>query len=151
MVIGSALGLKGSDRLPVAVLGNGDLMMGANALWTAARHQIPILIIVANNRAYYNDVAHQETVALKRKRNVENKWVGQRLEDPAIDLAAIAIAQSFYAEGPVGDEASLKTSLANAIRQVESSQSALIDVVITAGYMSGVVDFNNHAYEKNNP
>lgn len=150
-MIGSALGLKGSDRLPVAVLSNGDLMMGANALWTAARHQIPILIIVANNRAYYNDVAHQETVALKRKRNVENKWVGQRLEDPAIDLAAIAIAQGFYAEGPVGDEASLKTSLANAIRQVESSQSALIDVVITSGYMSGVVDFNNHAYEKNNP
>ncbi|KCB30226.1 hypothetical protein L541_1156 [Bordetella hinzii CA90 BAL1384] len=26
--------LKGSDRLPVAIIGDGDYLMGVNALWT---------------------------------------------------------------------------------------------------------------------
>ncbi len=150
MVIGSALALKGSSRLPVAVLGDGDLMMGANALWTAARHRIPVLIIVANNRAYYNDVAHQETVAINRSRDVENKWVGQRLDDPAIDLASIARAQGFQAEGPILDEQSFRTALEKAITAVENGQPALLDVVVKAGYMSGVVDFNSDSHSKGN-
>ena len=37
MAVGAALALAGSDRLPVAVLGDGDLLTGAGALWTAAR------------------------------------------------------------------------------------------------------------------
>jgi len=150
MVIGSALALRGSSRLPVAVLGDGDLMMGANALWTAARHKIPVLIIVANNRAYYNDVAHQETVAINRSRDVENKWVGQRLDDPAIDLASIARAQGFQAEGPILDDESFRTALKKAITAVENGQPALLDVVVKAGYMSGVVDFNSNSHSKGN-
>jgi thiamine pyrophosphate-dependent acetolactate synthase large subunit-like protein len=150
MVIGSALALRGSSRLPVAILGDGDLMMGANALWTAARHKIPVLIIVANNRAYYNDVAHQETVAINRKRDVENKWVGQRLDDPAIDLASIARAQGFQAEGPILDEKSFRTALEKAITAVENGQPALLDVVVKAGYMSGVVDFNTDSHSDGN-
>lgn len=146
MVVGSALGLKGSPRLPVAVLGDGDLMMGANALWTAARYEIPVLIIVANNRGYYNDVAHQEAVAIHRKRDVENKWVGQRLDDPAIDLASIARAQGFQAEGPILDKLSFQTALEKAITAVENGQPALLDVVVKAGYMSGVVDFNSDSH-----
>jgi thiamine pyrophosphate-dependent acetolactate synthase large subunit-like protein len=41
-------------------------MMGSNALWTAARFHIPMLVIVANNRSYYNDETHQERMALVR-------------------------------------------------------------------------------------
>ena len=141
MAIGAALALKGSGRLPVAVLGDGDLMMGANALWTAARHGIPLLIVVANNRAYYNDVAHQEAVAIERNRPVENKWVGQRLDEPAIDLAAVARAQGFEAEGPITDTETLRMALIRAIAAVERGVPALLDVVVEAGYVGGVVDF----------
>ncbi len=144
MSIGSALALKGSGRLPVAVLGDGDLMMGANALWTAARHGIPLLIVVANNRAYYNDVAHQESVAIERNRPIENKWVGQRLDEPAIDLAAIARAQGFEAEGPITDIDTLDQALRRAIAAVERGTPALLDVVVEAGYISDVVDFEAH-------
>ena len=60
--IGAALGLKHmkSDRLPIAVMGDGDYLMGVGALWVAAANQIPFLIIVSNNRAYGNDVQAQE-------------------------------------------------------------------------------------------
>ncbi|MET0186547.1 MAG: thiamine pyrophosphate-binding protein, partial [Achromobacter sp.] len=50
MAVGAALGLLGSARLPVAVIGDGDFMMGVNALWTAANAQIPMLLVVCNNR-----------------------------------------------------------------------------------------------------
>jgi len=59
--------------------------MGATALWTAARHRLPLLVVVANNRSYFNDEVHQHRVALRRGRPVENRWVGQRLDDPAPD------------------------------------------------------------------
>jgi thiamine pyrophosphate-dependent acetolactate synthase large subunit-like protein len=50
--VGAALALKGSGRLPVAVCGDGDFLMGVTALWTAAHYKIPLLIVVANNRSF---------------------------------------------------------------------------------------------------
>ena len=58
--VGAALALKGSGRLPIAVCGDGDFMMGVSALWTAAHYRIPLLLVVANNRSFFNDELHQE-------------------------------------------------------------------------------------------
>ena len=60
---GAALALEGSGRLPVAVLGDGDFLMGGTAIWTAAHYRLPLLIVVANNSFFFNDVVHQERVA----------------------------------------------------------------------------------------
>ena len=73
--------------MPVAVCGDGDFLMGVTALWTAAHYRIPLLIVVANNRSFFNDELHQERVARMRNRPVENRWVGQRISEPDIDLA----------------------------------------------------------------
>ena len=63
MAVGAALALEGSGRLPVAVLGDGDFLMGGTAVWTAAHYRLPLLIVVANNSFFYNDVVHQERIA----------------------------------------------------------------------------------------
>ena len=81
---------RARGRLPVAVCGDGDFMMGVTALWTAAHYKIPLLIVVANNRSFFNDELHQERVARMRNRPVENRWVGQRISEPDIDIAAMA-------------------------------------------------------------
>ena len=60
--------------------------MGVTALWTAAHYRIPLLLVIANNRSFYNDEVHQERVARMRHRPVENKWIGQRMTEPDIDL-----------------------------------------------------------------
>ena len=60
MAVGAALALEGSGRLPVAVLGDGDFLMGGTAIWTAAHYRLPLLIVVANNSFFYNDVVHAE-------------------------------------------------------------------------------------------
>src|SRR4029450_14080060 len=61
--VGAALALMGTGRLPVAVCGDGDFLMGVTALWTAAHYRIPLLIVVANNRSFFNDELHQERMA----------------------------------------------------------------------------------------
>ena len=97
--VGTALALKGAGRLPVAICGDGDYLMSATALWTAAHYRIPLLLVVANNRSFFNDELHQERVARMRNRPTENRWIGQRISDPDIDLAALARAQGAQAWG----------------------------------------------------
>jgi thiamine pyrophosphate-dependent acetolactate synthase large subunit-like protein len=96
--VGSALALKESGRISLSVIGDGDFMMGNQAIWTAAHMGIPMILVIANNRVYMNDVAHQERMAVLRGRPVENKYVGQELNHPAIDLVAIARAQGWDGE-----------------------------------------------------
>ena len=101
LAVGAALALRGTGRLPLAVLGDGDFIMGVSALWTATHARIPLLIVIANNRSFFNDEMHQERMARLRGRPVENRWIGQRMDEPGIDLAAMARAQGAIALGPV--------------------------------------------------
>src|SRR2546430_9310488 len=45
ITVGAALALKGTGRLPVAVIGDGDFLMGATALWTATHYGVPCLVL----------------------------------------------------------------------------------------------------------
>ena len=127
--IGAALGHKGSGRLCVSIIGDGDFLMTSNALWTAAKYQIPLLVVVLNNRSYYNDEEHQERMAKWRQRPVENKGIGIRIEEPAPDLAAIAKALSVEGFGPIAGPDQLGPALDKAIGVVEEGKPALVDVI----------------------
>jgi thiamine pyrophosphate-dependent acetolactate synthase large subunit-like protein len=134
MAVGAALALKGGERLPVAVLGDGDYLMGVTALWTAARYDIPLLVVVANNISFFNDEVHQEKVALTRSRPVENKGVGQRIETPEIDIAAMARAQGAAAWGPVHTAQELAATLDAAVLAVRAGRVAVIDARVGREY-----------------
>ena len=134
MAVGSALALTGSGRLPVAIIDDGDYLMGNTALWSAAQLNIPLLVIVANNQSFYNNEVHQERVALDRGRPVENKWTGQRISAPSIDLAAMARAQGFSAAGPIAERSVLASVLAGAVHDVQSGHQVLLDVHVLPGY-----------------
>ena len=138
MSIGSALALKGTDRLPVAVIGDGDYMMGVNALWTAANARIPMLMVVCNNRSFFNDEVHQERVARQRLRPIENRWIGQRISDPAPDLAMLARGQGLTGFGPVEDAAELERVLVEAITAVKGGATVVVDVVVQTGYSAAM-------------
>jgi acetolactate synthase I/II/III large subunit len=127
--IGAALGFKESGRLCVSIVGDGDFLMTSNSLWTAAKYQIPLLVVVLNNRSYYNDEEHQERMARWRQRPIENKGIGIRIEEPAPDLAAIARALHVDGFGPVTEPNQLGSALDKAIAIVESGRPAVVDVV----------------------
>ena len=134
MLVGAALALRGRRRMAVGVLGDGDFLMGCTAFWTAARYRIPLLAVIANNRSYYNDEVHQERVAKVRARNVDNKWIGQHIGNPDVDLAAIARAQGCTGVGPVHDRNELGTALSHAVAAVLSGQPTIVDVRVEPGY-----------------
>jgi thiamine pyrophosphate-dependent acetolactate synthase large subunit-like protein len=136
--VGAALALKGTGRLPIAVCGDGDFLMGVTALWTAAHYKIPLLIVVANNRSFFNDELHQERVARMRNRPVENRWVGQRISEPDIDIAAMARAQGALGFGPVNAIGDLDAAFKQAIAAVEAGQVAVVDVRVEPGYTAAM-------------
>lgn len=135
--VGAALALKDSSRMVVGVIGDGDFAMGMNALWTAANQRLPLLMVVANNQSYYNDEVHQERMAIQRNRPRENKWIGQRLQSPDLQLADIARGQGFLAGAPVATVAQFQSELARAADAVVNGACYLIDARIKAGYAAG--------------
>jgi len=132
--VGAALALKGSDRLPIAICGDGDFFMGVTAIWTAVHYQIPLLFVVCNNRSFFNDELHQERVARIRNRPVENRWIGQRISDPDIDCAALGRAQGAVGFEPVTKTRDLVPTFAKAIAAVENGSVAVVDVRVEPGY-----------------
>ena len=130
MAVGAALALEGSGRLPVAVLGDGDFLMGGTAVWTAAHYRLPLLIVVANNSSFHNDVVHAERMASQRQRPARNTRIGLAISDPDPDLPAFARSLGFHAAGQVRDRSALPAALAAAVAATRSGKCALVDVRI---------------------
>src|SRR5262249_52287921 len=108
--------------------------MGVTALWTAVHYGLPLLIVVANNRSFYNDEVHQERMALQRGRLVANKWIGQHITGPDIDLAMMARAQGAVGFGPVEDPKTLAPALVEAVAAARAGQAVVVDVRVRSGY-----------------
>ena len=128
--IGAALSLKGSGKLAVAIQSDGDMLMTSSALWTAAKHRIPMLMIMHNNQSYYNSEEHGIEVAKFRKRPVENAPIGTHVDDPEIDFAKMAQSFGVSAEGPVRNPADLRPAIERGVKYVKEKQLPyLVDVI----------------------
>jgi thiamine pyrophosphate-dependent acetolactate synthase large subunit-like protein len=120
------------------VLGDGDYLMSASAFWTAAHYRIPLLGVVANNRSFYNDELHQERVAKARERPVDNKWIGQRIGDPDIDLAAIARAHGLIGIGPARTVPEVVDAVRAAVARVHAGDAVIVDARVRPGYAASM-------------
>jgi thiamine pyrophosphate-dependent acetolactate synthase large subunit-like protein len=129
ITVGAALALKGTGRLPVAILGDGDLLMGSQALWTAAAQKVPCLFIVNNNASFYNDVEHQETIARHRDRPLENKHIGMAITDPRVNLPELAHSYGCIVFGPVTRIEDLDAVIEEGFRATEAGAVVVIDVI----------------------
>jgi len=128
--IGAALALKGSGKLPVAIQSDGDMLMTSSALWTAAKHRIPLLMVMHNNQSYYNSEEHGIEVAKFRSRPVENAGIGTHVDDPAIDFATMARSFGVSGEGPVRNPAELRPAVERGLKYVKEKQLPyLVDAI----------------------
>lgn len=128
IAIGAAIGIRESGRPVVAVLGDGDALFASSALWTAAHYRVPAMFVVANNQSYFNDEEHQDRIAQVRGRPTENRWLGQRLDDPAVDFAALARSMGVEGFGPVRSPGDLAGVYAEAVRTLRRGLPVLVDV-----------------------
>jgi acetolactate synthase-1/2/3 large subunit len=128
--LGVALAHKGSGRLVVDLQPDGDLMFDVGALWVAAAYELPLLTVMFNNRAYYNDWEHQERLARQRGTPVERASIGMAINEPAPDFAQIARGFGWWAEGAITDPAQVRAAVQRAADHVlATGKPALVDVV----------------------
>jgi thiamine pyrophosphate-dependent acetolactate synthase large subunit-like protein len=128
--IGVALAHQPQNRLCIDIQPDGDLLFTSSGLWTAVHHRVPLLVIMFNNRSYYNSERHQENVAKARGRPVENRIIGTRIDNPAVDFTKLAQSFGLYTEGPIENPADLRPALENAVKYVKQRRlPALVDVL----------------------
>ncbi|MDZ5445017.1 thiamine pyrophosphate-binding protein [Micromonospora sp. 4G57] len=128
--LGVALAHKGTGRLVVDLQPDGDLMFDVGALWVASRYELPLLVVMFNNRAYYNDWEHQERLARQRGTPMERASIGMAIDTPAPDFAAVARGFGWWADGPVTDPARVRDAVRKAADHVlGTGRPALVDVV----------------------
>ncbi len=129
--VGAALALKDSGTVCIDLQRDGDLLYTNSALWTASSYNIPLLMIMTNNRTYYNDEEHQAKVAIERGRPPENKGIGMRMEALPVDFATLAKSFSVASEGPIEDPEKIQPAISRALKVVkEERRPALVDVII---------------------
>jgi acetolactate synthase-1/2/3 large subunit len=88
-----------------------------------------MLVVMFNNRAYYNDWNHQLVLARTRGTDPSRAHIGMDLYDPDPDFAGLAKSMGWYSEGPFESADDLKPALKRAIEQVKQGKPALIDAV----------------------
>jgi acetolactate synthase-1/2/3 large subunit len=112
--IGASLALPG--RTVAVVTGDGSFGFNAMEIDTAARHKVPVLIVVANNGSWGIEVRDQQ--------DTHGKVVGTRLQ--FADYAAMARAFGLHAERVARPE-----DLPGAIERALANRPALLDVLVT--------------------
>jgi acetolactate synthase-1/2/3 large subunit len=127
--LGVALAHKAAGRIVVDIQPDGDLMFDAGALWVAAKYQIPMLVVMHNNRAYYNDWAHQIRMAKLRGTDEAKAHIGMDLFGPEPDFGALARSMGCWGEGPIDNPKDVRPALERALAEVKKGRLALVDTI----------------------
>lgn len=78
--------LANPDRPVVCFSGDGSAMYSIQALWTAARHKLPLTVVIANNGGYR--IIKQRLIAF----HGDDNFIGMDFADPPVDFAGLARA-----------------------------------------------------------
>jgi acetolactate synthase-1/2/3 large subunit len=130
--IGAALANRDLGRFSVSIQSDGDLMFAPGVLWTAARHKIPLLMVMHNNRGYHQELMHVQRMANFRNRvaSLGNDMgpIGTSIQNPDIEYHKLAESMGWWAKGPIKDPAMLGPAIKEAVAVVKSGQPALLNV-----------------------
>jgi acetolactate synthase I/II/III large subunit len=130
--VGGALANRDEGRFSVSIQSDGDLMYAPGALWTAARHKIPLLAVMHNNRGYHQELMHVQRLANFRDRNPNTGNdlgpIGTSIMNPDIEYHKLAESMGWWAKGPIKDPADLGPAIKEAVAVVRSGQPALLNV-----------------------
>jgi thiamine pyrophosphate-dependent acetolactate synthase large subunit-like protein len=131
--VGAALGNRDLGRFSVSIQSDGDLMYAPGVLWTAARHKIPLLAVMHNNRGYHQESMHVLRFANFRDREVNTGNdlgpIGTSIMNPDIQYHQLAQSLGWWAKGPIVDPADLGSAIQEAVAVVKSGQPALVNVM----------------------
>jgi thiamine pyrophosphate-dependent acetolactate synthase large subunit-like protein len=127
--VGAALANRKYGRISVNIQCDGDLMYAPGILWTAAHHQIPLLSIMHNNRAYHQEVMQVQIMADRHNRGIDRAHIGTTISQPNVEYAALAKSMGVYGEGPIGNPKDLGPAIKRALDVVKRGEPAVVDVL----------------------
>ena len=111
---------------------DGDLMYAPGVLWTAAKHKIPLLSVMHNNRGYHQELMHVQRLSSFRNRVAslggDMGPIGTSIMNPDIEYHKLAESMGWWAKGPIKDPAELGAAIKEAVAVVKSGQPALLNV-----------------------
>jgi acetolactate synthase I/II/III large subunit len=130
--VGAALANREQGRFSVSIQADGDLMYAPGVLWTAARHQIPLLSVMHNNRGYHQEVMHIQRMSNRRDRvanlGKDRSPIGTSIENPDLDYAKLASSMGWWSTGAIKDPNELAGAIKRAVDVVKVGEPALVDV-----------------------
>ena len=130
--VGAALANRDLGRFSVSIQSDGDLMYAPGVLWTAAKHKIPLLAVMHNNRGYHQELMHVQRLSNFRNRvaNLGNDLgpIGTSIMNPDIEYHKFAESMGWWAKGPIKDPDELGPAIKQAVAVVQSGQPALVNV-----------------------
>jgi benzoylformate decarboxylase len=128
--IGAAIGVKLAqpDRQVVALQGDGGFMFGqAESLWTMARYEVPVIVVVFNNRSYNGP--RDRIMQAGGRQGRTGKDMTCYLGDPDVDFAKVAAG--FGVSGEVIDNpGQLAPAIDRAIASTREGKPYLIDAIV---------------------
>lgn len=127
--LGAATAHAKHGRLAVAIGGDGDFMFSPSVMWAAAHNRIPILYIIHNNKAYFNEIMAVQRIANRRSRGISRTGIGNVLTEPEVDYALLAKSMGVAGFGPITDPRELAPVLKQAVAMVKNGEPVLVDVV----------------------
>jgi acetolactate synthase I/II/III large subunit len=127
--VGAALANRKHGRLTINIQTDGDLNYAPGVLWTACHHQIPMLTVMHNNRAYHQEVMFIQQMSSRRNRGGDRAHIGTTIKDPNIDYAKMAQAYGMYGEGPISNPKDVGPAIKRALERVKKGEPALLDVI----------------------
>src|SRR5882757_6986562 len=130
--VGAALANRDLGRFSVSIQSDGDLMYAPGVLWTAAKHKIPLLAVMHNNRGYHQELMHVQRMSSFRNRVAslggDMGPIGTSIMNPDIEYHKLAESMGWWAKGPIKDPAELGPAIKQAMAAVKSGQPALVNV-----------------------
>jgi acetolactate synthase-1/2/3 large subunit len=128
--LGVALAYKNTNKLVVDLQPDGDLLYDASAIWTASHHHIPMLVVMFNNRGYWNDWDHQLRVTKSRARPLDKAHIGVEIDNPPPNFAKLAESMGCFGIGPIDDPEEIAPALTSALKAMKENRTlALVDVI----------------------
>jgi acetolactate synthase-1/2/3 large subunit len=127
--VGAALAAKSRGQIVINVQTDGDLNYAPGVLWTAVHHELPMLTVMHNNRAWHQELMFVEYMCGVRGRGGDRGHIGTTLRNPYIDYRLMAAGYGMAGEGPITDPTKLGAALTRGLASVKRGQPYLIDVI----------------------
>jgi benzoylformate decarboxylase len=128
--VGAALGVKIArpDSQVVCLVGDGSMLFGQlESLWSFSRYDVPVIIVVFNNREY--EGPRNRIFSLSRYALEDRKDIACYLGDPNVDF--VGIAKSFGINGElVSTPEQIKPAMKRAIQATKDGRPYLIDAIL---------------------